>query len=169
MPETPSRPSGWRAYVQALGPGLITGASDDDPSGIATYSQAGAQFGFGMLWVALLTFPLMAGVQEICDRTALASGKTLGALIAVRFNRAWQLAIGALIAVLVVANALNIAADLLAVGQGMQLLDAGPSAWWALGAGGSSRHCWLADRFRSLRACLRFSAARSWLTWVCSS
>ena len=135
MPETPSRPSGWRAYVQALGPGLITGASDDDPSGIATYSQAGARFGFGMLWVALLTFPLMAGVQEICDRTALASGKTLGALIAVRFNRAWQLAIGALIAVLVVANALNIAADLVAVGQGMQLLDAGPSAWWALGAG----------------------------------
>jgi Mn2+/Fe2+ NRAMP family transporter len=135
VPETPSRPSWWRAYVQALGPGLITGASDDDPSGIATYSQAGAQFGFGMLWVALLTFPLMAGVQEICDRTALASGKTLGALIAVRFNRLWQVVIGALIVGLVVANALNIAADLLAVGQGMQLLDAGPSAWWALGAG----------------------------------
>ena len=88
-----------------------------------------------MLWVALLTFPLMAGVQEICDRTALASGKTLGALIAVRFGRAWQLAIGVLIAVLVVANALNIAADLVAVGQGMQLLGAGPGAVWALVAG----------------------------------
>ena len=133
--EAASPASGWRAYLQALGPGLITGASDDDPSGIATYSQAGARFGFGMLWVALLTFPLMAGVQEICDRTALASGKTLGALIAVRFGRVWQLAIGALIAVLVVANALNIAADLGAVGQGMHLLNAGPSALWALGAG----------------------------------
>jgi Mn2+/Fe2+ NRAMP family transporter len=67
-----------RAYLQALGPGLITGASDDDPSGIATYAQAGARFGFSMLWVALLTLPLMMGIQEICDRTALASGKTLG-------------------------------------------------------------------------------------------
>jgi NRAMP (natural resistance-associated macrophage protein)-like metal ion transporter len=127
--------SGWRDYLQALGPGLVTGASDDDPSGIATYAQAGAQFGFSMLWVALVTFPLMAAVQEICDRTALASGKTLGELIAVHFKRGWQIAIGALIAVLVVANALNIAADLVAIGQGMHLLHAGPSALWALLAG----------------------------------
>jgi Mn2+/Fe2+ NRAMP family transporter len=134
-PGPESRPTGWRAYLQALGPGLITGASDDDPSGIATYAQTGAQFGFAMLWVALLTFPLMAGVQEICDRTALASGRTLGALIALRFSRAWQYAIGGLIAILLVANALNIAADLVAVGQGMHLLGAGPGAVWALVAG----------------------------------
>ena len=134
-PAPGSRPRGWRAYLQALGPGLITGASDDDPSGIATYAQTGAQFGFAMLWVALLTFPLMAGVQEICDRTALASGRTLGALIALRFSRAWQYAIGGLIAILLVANALNIAADLVAVGQGMHLLGAGPGAVWALVAG----------------------------------
>ena len=127
--------SGWRAYLRALGPGLVTGASDDDPSGIATYAQAGGQFRFGMLWVALVTFPLMAAVQEICDRTALASGKTLGELIAVRFKRGWQIAIGGLIAVLVVANALNIAADLVAIGQGMHLLHVGPSALWALVAG----------------------------------
>jgi Mn2+/Fe2+ NRAMP family transporter len=127
--------TGVRAYARALGPGLITGASDDDPSGIATYAQAGAQSGFGMLWVALLTLPLMMGVQEICDRTALASGKTLGELIAVHFKRGWQIAIGALIAVLVVANALNIAADLVAIGQGMHLLKVGPSALWALVAG----------------------------------
>ena len=127
--------TGLRAYARALGPGLITGASDDDPSGIATYAQAGAQSGFGMLWVALLTLPLMMGVQEICDRTALASGKTLGELIAVHYKRGWQIAIGGLIAVLVVANALNIAADLVAIGQGMHLLDVGPSAVWALVAG----------------------------------
>jgi len=127
--------SGWRAYLQALGPGLITGASDDDPSGIATYAQAGGQFRFGMLWVALVTFPLMTAVQEICDRTALASGKTLGELIAVHFKRGWQIAIGALIAVLVVANALNIAADLVAIGQDMHLLGVGPVALWALVAG----------------------------------
>ena len=63
-----------RRILGQLGPGLITGASDDDPSGIATYSQAGAQFGLAFVWAALLTLPLMAGVQEICDRTALATG-----------------------------------------------------------------------------------------------
>ncbi|MBV9665660.1 MAG: divalent metal cation transporter, partial [Actinobacteria bacterium] len=70
----------WRRYLRALGPGLITGASDDDPSGIATYAQAGAKVGFGLLWTALLTFPLMASIQEMCDRTALATGKGLGEL-----------------------------------------------------------------------------------------
>jgi Mn2+/Fe2+ NRAMP family transporter len=134
-PTTGREPSGLRRYLRALGPGLVTGASDDDPSGIATYTQTGAQFGFAMLWVALLTFPLMTAVQEICDRTALASGKSLGELIATRCSRIWQLAIGSLIAVLVVANALNIAADLVAVGQGMRLLNLGPSAPWALVAG----------------------------------
>ncbi len=74
------QPTKWRPYLRALGPGLITGASDDDPSGVATYAQAGAQFKFGLLWTALITFPLMTGVQEICDRTALATGQSLGAL-----------------------------------------------------------------------------------------
>ena len=129
------KPPVWRLYLRALGPGLITGASDDDPSGIATYAQSGARFGFGMLWVALITFPLMYGVQEICDRTALATGKGLGELIYVRFGRPWRLGIGALIAVLILANALNIAADLVAVGAGMHLLHAGPAALWALLAG----------------------------------
>ena len=60
-----SRPRAWRAYLHALGPGLVTGASDDDPSGIPTYAQTGARFGFGMLWVALITIPLMAGVAWV--------------------------------------------------------------------------------------------------------
>ena len=64
-------------YWHALGPGLTTGASDDDPSGIATYSQAGAQFGFQFLWMALFTFPLMAVVQEMCARIGLATGRGL--------------------------------------------------------------------------------------------
>src|SRR5665213_1931232 len=130
-----SGPIGWRSYLRALGPGLVTGASDDDPSGIATYAQSGARFGFGMLWVALLTFPLMAAVQEICDRTALATGKGLGELLVVRFDRVWRVVIGVLIGALIVANALNIAADLVAVGAGMHLLHAGPTALWALLAG----------------------------------
>jgi NRAMP (natural resistance-associated macrophage protein)-like metal ion transporter len=126
---------GWRTYAHALGPGLVTGASDDDPSGIATYAQTGAKFGFSMLWVALFTFPLMAGVQEICDRTALASGKGLGELIVVRFGRTSRMLISVLLGLLIIANALNIAADLVAIGAGMRLLHAGPEALWALVAG----------------------------------
>jgi NRAMP (natural resistance-associated macrophage protein)-like metal ion transporter len=125
----------WRQYLRAMGPGLITGASDDDPSGIATYSQAGAKFGFGFLWTALLTLPLMAGVQEICDRTALATGTGLGELAVKRFGRVGRSIIAVLVAALIVANALNISADLVAVGTGMTILHAGPTALWAFVAG----------------------------------
>ncbi len=122
-------------YLRALGPGLVTGASDDDPSGIATYAQAGSSFGFGLLWTALITFPLMAGVQEICDRTALATGKGLGQLASERLSHWGRRIVIALVGLLIVANALNIAADLVAVGSGMRLLHAGPSALWAVVAG----------------------------------
>jgi Mn2+/Fe2+ NRAMP family transporter len=128
--------SGWRYYLRAIGPGLVTGASDDDPSGVATYSQAGATQGYGMLWVSLITFPLMTAVQEICDRTALATGKSLGELVTVRWrSRPARLLVGALLVGLLGANALNIAADLVAVGSGMTLLHAGPTWLWALLAG----------------------------------
>ena len=123
----------WRQYLRAMGPGLVTGASDDDPSGIATYSQAGSQYGLALLWTALLTWPLMVAVQEICDRTALATGTGLGELAVRRFGRAGRGVLGALLVALVVANALNIAADLVVVGSGMQLLHAGPT--WI-------RRCW---------------------------
>src|SRR6202022_4857088 len=66
-----ARKQGPRGLLQILGPGLITGASDDDPSGIGTYSQVGSQFGYGLLWLALFTFPLMSAVQELCARIAL--------------------------------------------------------------------------------------------------
>ncbi len=125
----------WRQYLRAMGPGLVTGASDDDPSGVATYSQAGAQFGFSFLWSALLTLPLMAAVQEICDRTALATGMGLGELAAKRFGRAGRSILAVLLVALIVANGLNIAADLVAIGSGMQLLHAGPTWIWALVAG----------------------------------
>ncbi|MGB8178570.1 MAG: Nramp family divalent metal transporter [Acidimicrobiales bacterium] len=122
-------------YVRAIGPGLITGASDDDPSGIATYAQAGSRYGLSLLWAALLTFPLMAAVQEMCDRTALATGKGLGELASDRFQRTGKWIIGLLLLVLIVANTLNIAADLVAIGSGMNLLKAGPTWLWALIAG----------------------------------
>lgn len=123
--------SGW---LTALGPGFITGASDDDPSGVATYAQAGARFGYGLVWTALLTFPLMASVQEIADRTALATGTGLGELAARKLSGIRPVLVGLLLA-LIAANALNIGADLTAVGSGMQLLQAGPSWLWAPVAG----------------------------------
>lgn len=123
------------SYLRALGPGLVTGASDDDPSGIATYSQAGAQFKYSMLWSALLTLPLMAGVQEVCDRTALATGQSLGELCRRRFQRFGRGVLTVLLVALLAANTLNIAADLLAIGSGMNLLHAGPVWLWALLAG----------------------------------
>jgi NRAMP (natural resistance-associated macrophage protein)-like metal ion transporter len=124
-----------RQYLRAVGPGLITGASDDDPSGIATYAQTGSKYGLSFLWAALLTFPLMAAVQEICDRTALATGTGLGELARERFERTGKAIIGFLLLVLIIANTLNIAADLVAIGSGMNLLKAGPTWLWALLAG----------------------------------
>ncbi len=127
---------GWRYYLRALGPGLVTGASDDDPSGIATYSQAGASQGFALLWTTWVTFPLMAAVQEICDRTALATGKSLGELATAKWRRPLpRTVIGVLLVALMAANALQVTADLVAVGTGMALLGAGPAWFWALAAG----------------------------------
>src|SRR5262252_9865405 len=78
-PASPSKDQqhGAKSILRQLGPGLITGASDDDPSGIATYSQVGAHFGYGMLWVTWLSYPLMAAVQEICARIARVTGHGL--------------------------------------------------------------------------------------------
>jgi NRAMP (natural resistance-associated macrophage protein)-like metal ion transporter len=125
----------WRHYLRALGPGLVTGASDDDPSGIATYAQAGAQYRFGFLWAALITLPMMAAVQEICDRTALATGESLGALAVRRFTRWGRRVLGVLLVALIAANALNISADLAVMGDGAHLLHLGPSWPWSLAAG----------------------------------
>ena len=131
----PSEGPVWRQYLRALGPGLVTGASDDDPSGIATYSQAGAQYGLSFVWLSFVTFPLMAVVQEICDRTALATGRGLGELAVKRFGRIGTGVVAVLVSALIVANALNIAADLVAIGSGMTLLHLGPTWLWAIVAG----------------------------------
>jgi NRAMP (natural resistance-associated macrophage protein)-like metal ion transporter len=125
----------WRQYVKAIGPGLISGACDDDPSGIATYAQAGSQFGLSFLWTALFTFPLIAAIQEICDRTALATGTGLGELALKRFHRTGRWMVGVIFFVLIVANTLNIAADLVAIGSGMNLLKVGPTWIWTLLSG----------------------------------
>jgi NRAMP (natural resistance-associated macrophage protein)-like metal ion transporter len=122
-------------FLSVLGPGLVTGAADDDPSGVATYAQAGATFQNGLLWTVPVTLPLMMAAQEICDRMVLATGDSLGKLIRKKFTHRWQILIGILLAMLVIANILNGGADLMAIGQGMQLLHAGPAALWSAVAG----------------------------------
>jgi NRAMP (natural resistance-associated macrophage protein)-like metal ion transporter len=112
-------------YFSRLGPGLVTGASDDDPSGIGTYSQAGAAFGFGLLWTAWITLPLAAAVQEVAGRLGLVSGHGLAALIKMRFPR-WVL-FGA-VALVAVANGFNIGADLGSMAASVRLLVPVPQA-----------------------------------------
>jgi len=134
-PGSEVRRSPARRFLDVLGPGLVTGASDDDPSGVATYAQAGATFGNGLLWTVPVTLPLMIAVQEICDRTALATGKSLGALARVKFGTKATAVTALLLVALIGANTLNLAADLMAIGQGMALLHAGPAPVWAASAG----------------------------------
>ena len=111
----------WRG-LGLLGPGLITGASDDDPSGIATYSHAGAQFGFSMCWVMLFTFPLMAAIQEISARIGRVTGQGIAGNIRTHYS-AWLLR--AIVALLLVANIINLGADLGAMGDALALLVGG--------------------------------------------
>ena len=106
-------------YWYTLGPGLTTGASDDDPSGIATYSQAGAQYGFKLLWLASFTFPLMAVIQEMCARIGLATGRGLASNIRSHFGRK-ILYISTIF--LFAANTFNIGADIGAMANALQLL-----------------------------------------------
>ena len=112
-----------------LGPGLITGASDDDPSGIATYSQAGAQFGYSMTWLMLFTWPLMAAIQIISAAIGWDTEAGLARNISERLPRSVLFAIVALLAV---ANTINIAADLAAMGAGLRLIVGGPALLYAL-------------------------------------
>jgi NRAMP (natural resistance-associated macrophage protein)-like metal ion transporter len=107
------------SLLRLLGPGLITGAADDDPSGIATYSQAGAQFGLNMLWTMAFTFPLMAAIQMISARIGRVTGRGLAANMQLILPR-WVVAV--LVGLLFVANTINIGADLAAMGAAAQLV-----------------------------------------------
>ncbi len=119
-------------FAERLGPGLITGAADDDPSGIATYSQAGAQFRFGLVWTLLLTTPLMIGIQMLSARIGWVTGEGLASNIGKVCPR-W-LTLG-LVGLLVVANTVNIAADIGAMAEAMRLLAGGPHVANILGFG----------------------------------
>ncbi len=106
-------------YWKRLGPGLITGAADDDPSGIATYSQVGASYGAGLIWLSAVTFPLMAVIQEMCARIGMVTGKGIAANIRENFSHSFLVVCTVL---LFVANTFNIGADLGAMAEATQLL-----------------------------------------------
>ncbi len=120
------------SWLKRLGPGLITGAADDDPSGIATYSQAGAQYGFGVLWTMFFTYPLMVGIQVVSARIGVVTGCGL----ADNMRRSYPLAVTLpLVLLLLIANTINIAADISAMADAMELVGAGPSQIYAVAFG----------------------------------
>ena len=118
--KTPPRPGPLRRFLSVLGPGVITGAADDDPSGIATYSVAGAQLGTALLWTAWLTWPLMAAVQMMCARIGMVTGKGLAGALRKRFPR-WSLVIVSI--ALLAANTINIGADLSGMADAAEMLS----------------------------------------------
>lgn len=146
-----------KTILQSLGPGLITGAADDDPSGIGTYSQVGAQFGFGMLWTMLFTFPLMAAVQEICGRLGRITG--CGIAASLRKNYSAAVAYG-LVALLCAANIFNLGADVAAMGSAAQLVAGGNASAYALLFGALSLFLQIAIPYRKYVRYLK------WLTIV---
>ena len=123
-PASPNPPSAIKqpahpSLLRVLGPGLITGASDDDPSGIATYSQAGAQFGYDLGWTLLFTWPLMCAIQEISARIGRVTGRGIGGNLRKHYPL-WL--VSAIVSLLVAANVINLGADLGAMGAAVNLL-----------------------------------------------
>lgn len=106
-------------FFKSLGPGLITGASDDDPSGIATYSSVGAQYGFGLIWMAAWILPLMIAVQEVCARIGVVTSKGLAGVMLKKYKKGW---VATAVVLLIIANVINIGADLGAMAASLQLL-----------------------------------------------
>ncbi len=141
-PSTPSTPSPASStaspqpsLLKRLGPGIVTGAADDDPSGIATYSQAGAQAGFGLLWTVIITWPLMVAVQSVSARIGRVTGRGLAANMARAFPRP---VVYVLVLLLFVANTINLGADLAAMGEATRLVVGGSAHLYTVGFAAAS-------------------------------
>lgn len=124
-----------KRLLKKLGPGFITGAADDDPSGIATYAHTGAQFGYGQLWTALLTFPFMTVIQEMCGRIGMVTGNGLSGVIRKNYPKT---VLYMAVTLLLVANTINIGANLGAMAASLQLLFAMPFWVWLVMIAGFS-------------------------------
>lgn len=125
----PAKRNKFLKFLSILGPGLTTGAADDDPSGIATYSQTGAQFGYGQLWTAFYMLPFMMGVQEACARTGMVTGKGIAAIVKEHYNAK---VLYAVVGLVVIANVINIGADIGAMAAAARLLIPLPLVIWTL-------------------------------------
>jgi NRAMP (natural resistance-associated macrophage protein)-like metal ion transporter len=147
-----ARPHRW---LRKLGPGVITGAADDDPSGIATYSQAGAQFGFALGWTVVLTLPLMIGIQMISARIGRVTGHGLASNIRRHYPAP---VLYAVVALLFVANTINVAADIAAMAESVHLVAGGPTQLYAIAFGAV---CLGLEVFMSYRKYVRYL---KWLT-----
>jgi len=147
--------SRFKRVLQALGPGVTTGAADDDPSGVATYSVVGAQFGTSFLWSALVTWPLMGCVQMMSARVGMVTGMGLAGALREKFPR-WI--VGAIALILLVANTINIASDLSGMADAAEMLGAGPSHVyvWVFGLGICAATVWL--RYHQLASVLKWLA-----------
>lgn len=145
----------FRDFLKSLGPGLITGASDDDPSGIGTYSQAGAQLGYGIGWTMLLTFPLMVAIQEISARVGRVTGHGIAGNVCRHYSSSL---LSVIVALLFIANTINIAADLGAMADATKLLIGGPGIVYVLIFGVTSV---VAQIFLDYK---RYVAVLKWLT-----
>ncbi len=152
--KAPLKRSALRRIAAALGPGVITGAADDDPSGIATYSIAGAQFGTKFLWAAPVLWPLMAAVQQMCARIGLVTGQGLAGALRQKYPR-WLLATAA--GALFVANTINVGADLGGMADAVHLLTGLPSFVWVLAFG-------IGITFATIR--LRYPVIANTLKWL---
>src|SRR5580704_4635849 len=127
MSEKERQPGLVRRFLGSLGPGVITGAADDDPSGIATYSIAGAQHGLALLWTALITWPLMASVQMMCARIGMVTGRGLAGAF---HHKLPKLLITVFATALLVANTINIGANLTGMADAAQMLSGFNSHWF---------------------------------------
>ena len=142
-------------FLKSLGPGLVTGAADDDPSGIATYSQVGAQFGYGLAWTMLFSFPLMAVIQSVSAQIGCVTGYGIAQNLRRHYSR-WLLR--GVVLLLLVANVINLGADLGAMGAALGLLVGGPELLYAALFGAI---CILLETFMSYA---RYAALLKWAT-----
>src|SRR5471032_3064708 len=141
--------------MQIMGPGLITGASDDDPSGIATYSQAGAQFGYAMGWTLLLSYPLMVAIQLISAEIGRVTGKGIAGNLRANYPRAL---LYGMVGLLLLANTINLGADLGAMGAALKLLIGGPMLLYIVAFGVISVLLEVFARYS------RYVSSRKWLS-----
>lgn len=137
-----------------IGPGIVTGASDDDPSGIATYSQAGAQFGFGLLWVAIFSYPLMCAIQEISARIGRVTGRGISANLLKAYPRP---VVVSMVALLLVSSVFNLGADLGAMGEAVRMLVGG-ARWFHI--------LWLGIASLLLQVFVRYTNYVGYLRWL---